>query len=255
MILLLGGTSETSFIAEALAGEGYKVLVSTATDIPLDIVSHPNISHRKGMLDVDRMAALVSEHGIRVIIDASHPYASNLHHNAEKLADTMGIPYLAWDRDRAVSADATVMFAPNHESAAVLAFSFGVPVLLTTGSRNLLQYAAESKRTSTRLVARVLDHPSSLEACLSAGISSEDVIAGRGPFTAEDNISVIRRFGIGVLVTKDSGNEGGVPAKLKAAEMENCRVIVIERPRETEKPLFNSIPPLLERLAETQCKQ
>ncbi len=34
MILLIGGTSETAPLAEALAGAGFKILVSTATTSP-----------------------------------------------------------------------------------------------------------------------------------------------------------------------------------------------------------------------------
>ncbi len=41
MILLLGGISETSRIAESLVAAGYGVLVSTATDIPLQVGTHP----------------------------------------------------------------------------------------------------------------------------------------------------------------------------------------------------------------------
>lgn len=41
MILLLGGTSDTAPIARGLAAVGLPVLVSTATDIDLDVGVHP----------------------------------------------------------------------------------------------------------------------------------------------------------------------------------------------------------------------
>ncbi len=47
MILLLGGTSESVFLASRLAEQGYPVLVSTATDIPLDFENHPLITRRQ----------------------------------------------------------------------------------------------------------------------------------------------------------------------------------------------------------------
>ena len=40
MILLLGGTSSTAEIALGLAAAGYRVLVSQATDVPLDVGRH-----------------------------------------------------------------------------------------------------------------------------------------------------------------------------------------------------------------------
>jgi precorrin-6A/cobalt-precorrin-6A reductase len=79
-------------------------------------------------------------------------------------------------------------------------------------------------------VARVLPHGESLEACRKAGIPADSVIAGRGPFSVEENREAIRRFSIGVLVTKDSGNAGGVREKLEAARLERCRVVIVRRP-------------------------
>ncbi|MBF0509675.1 MAG: precorrin-6A/cobalt-precorrin-6A reductase [Deltaproteobacteria bacterium] len=43
MILLIGGTSETASFAEALAAAGFDVLVSTATDVALEVGRHPRI--------------------------------------------------------------------------------------------------------------------------------------------------------------------------------------------------------------------
>jgi precorrin-6A/cobalt-precorrin-6A reductase len=37
--------------------------------------------------------------------------------------------------------------------------------------------------------------------------------------------------GFGVLVTKDSGEAGGVDAKVEAARQSGCEVVVIERPK------------------------
>ena len=51
MILLIGGTSETAPLASGLAGVGYEVLVSTATDSRLNVGDHPRISRRAGRLD------------------------------------------------------------------------------------------------------------------------------------------------------------------------------------------------------------
>ena len=77
MILLLGGTSETVAIASALADAGFNVLVSTATDVPLNVGDHPNISRRSGRLDPDQMAQLANQQGVIAIVDASHPYAAS----------------------------------------------------------------------------------------------------------------------------------------------------------------------------------
>lgn len=123
-----------------------------------------------------------------------------------------------------------VRFTADHAEAAEIAFTFGRPVLLTTGSRNLASYVNAAHRTGIPLTVRVLDAPESMDACREAGIPEDRIIAGRGPFSVEENLAAIRRFGIGVIVTKDSGRVGGVEAKLAAAYQTNCRVIVIRRP-------------------------
>ncbi|MCU0580672.1 MAG: precorrin-6A/cobalt-precorrin-6A reductase, partial [Desulfobacterota bacterium] len=74
-ILLLGGTSETAPLAESLAEQGFSVLVSTATAVPLNIGRHPGIRHRSGPLDKDQLAVLFRTEGIRAVLNATHPYA------------------------------------------------------------------------------------------------------------------------------------------------------------------------------------
>ncbi len=263
MILLIGGTSETAPLASGIARAGYEVLVSTATAEPLAIGNHPRISRRTGRLDEEGLVALGKERGIRAIVDAAHPYAVAAHAAAGSAARRLGIPCLAFrrpagltpDQDRrsgtiptdgvapaldedssdspGTDADAPenlVRFAADHAEAAAMAFALGRPVLLTTGSRNLAPYAEAARHSGVPLAVRVLDAPESLTACRTAGITEERIIAGRGPFSMEENLAAIRRFGIGVLVTKESGRAGGFNAKLAAAHRANCQVIVIRRP-------------------------
>lgn len=244
MLLLLGGTSETAPLAEALAKAGHRVLVSTATEIELFVGSHPRIEHRRGRLDGEGMAQLIRERSIRAIIDATHPYATAVQATAVQAAQENGIPYLRYERPGCTGETAGISIAANHEEAAQLACKTGKPILLTTGSRYVMSYAVEAQRKGISLVARVLDHPESLESCRNAGIAH--VLTGRGPFSVEENRRVIREYGIGVLVTKDSGNAGGVHEKLEAARLENCEVIVVGRPETSGG--FNTVEDLIHTL-------
>lgn len=232
MILLLGGTSETSLLAGGLVRAGYRVLVSLATHVELDIGSHEkNITLRRGPLDVDGLITLIETQGISLIVDAAHPYATTLHATAQEAAQKAGVTYLAYIRPAdTADKDDGIIYAADHNDAAKKAFAAGSPILLTTGSRNLVPYANEARKTNIQLIVRVLPETSSLEACRAAGIPDECVIAARGPFSTEQNREVIRSFNIGVIVTKDSGVPGGVKEKLEAARMEGCTVIVVKRP-------------------------
>ena len=250
MILLLGGTSESVFLASHLAEQGYPVLVSTATDIPLKIKSHALISRRHGDLNEKELIGLIRSRGIRAIVDATHPYAQKISVLAQKAAEAAAIPYFLWVRPAIVPRDEHFIFGRDHGEAARLAFSFHKPVLLTTGSRNLEPYVEKSRQNQVPLWVRVLSHPNAIEACRRAGIPEDQILFGRGPFSVEDTRTVIKRYSIGVLVTKDSGLPGGVLEKLEAARQEHCQVVVIERPQGQPKEGFRRIEDLLETLSQ-----
>ena len=139
--------------------------------------------------------------------------------------------------------------AADHAAAAAAAFRRGRPVLLTTGTRNLVPYIVEARRTGLRLTARVLDHPQSLDACRQAGLGPGEVIAGRGPFSVAENRRHIRACQAGVVVTKDSGAAGGTAEKLQAARAEGCDVIVVVRPALEPRQGVSGVNELLSALA------
>ena len=248
MILLLGGTSETAPLAEAMADAGYEVLVSTATDVPLAVGNRPQISHRSGRLTDAEMIALVRDRAVRAIVDATHPYATSVRATAERVAEQSNVPYLTFVRPGTAGEQDGVRLAATHQEAARLACESGRPILLTVGSKNVAVYVQAAARSGIPLVARVLPHPDSVQICRDAGLPEDRVITGRGPFTADENRRLIRQFRIGVLVTKDSGEAGGVPAKLEAARAEQCLLIIVERPPQRSENTFHDMTSLLHAL-------
>ena len=249
MILLMGGTSETSLIAGKLARTGYRVLVSCATQIELDAGSHPNIILRRGVLDANEICSLVKAQGIALIVDAAHPYATGAHAAAREAARLTAVPYIAYIRPADAAYTGTdIIYSADHNEAAKKAFAANKPVLLTTGSRNLVPYVGEARRTGIPLIVRVLPEKSSVETCQAAGIPEDRIIAARGPFSLEENRDAIRRFAIGVIVTKDSGTPGGVGEKIEAARREGCTVVVVKRPVIPSAPFFSDTALLLEHI-------
>jgi precorrin-6A/cobalt-precorrin-6A reductase len=248
MILLFGGTSETAPLATGIAGAGCAVLVTTATAVPLNTGNHPLITRRTGRLDETQMVELIGEKGVTAIVDAAHPYAVAVHETIGRVAARLALPCFVFRRPAELETERKeitpgsendagdagrgyeIVFAENHEEAAALAFTKGRPVLLTTGSRNLPPYAAAARKSGISLAVRVLDAEESLASCSEAGIPAEMIIAGRGPFSVEDNLAAIKRFKIGTIVTKESGKAGGLDEKITAARLAQCRLIVIKRP-------------------------
>ena len=253
MILLFGGTSETAGIATALAEKGYKVLVSMATDAPLEIGDHPAIKRRCGRLDETAIVELIRRESIRVVVDGSHPYAVALHATVAAAAQQAKVPCFRYQRETtAITGEDGIYFVDNHDEAAALAVKLAVPVLLTTGSRQLTPYIDLLRKHNIPLYARVLPHPESEQACNLAGLPPESRIIGRGPFSEAENCQLIRSKNIGVLITKDSGSRGGVAEKISAARKEDCRVIVIQRPLEEVgySQVFNDVRELVNAVSE-----
>ena len=138
MILLLGGTGSTAELALALAEAGYRVLVSKATDVPLDVGQHARIESRWGELDDRGLAELIVGREISRVVDATHPYATVIRGRARRAAGAMQIPYFSFLRPGAIDPQATdVQWVAGHAAAAEAAFACGKPVLLTTGAGNL----------------------------------------------------------------------------------------------------------------------
>jgi precorrin-6A/cobalt-precorrin-6A reductase len=258
MILLLGGTSETAPIASSLTKKGFLVLVSTATETPLDLGLDDRISRRSGPLGEEELRRLIAERGdIEAVVDATHPYAGTITRLARAAAASAGIPFFRFSRPGTIEPGERVHLAEDHASAAKIAFGFGRPVLLTTGSRNLASYADQSRAAGIPLIVRALPIPESREACEKAGIPPSRVVTGRGPFTLRENLEVIRKHKIGVLVTKDSGKAGGVAQKLEAARMANCEVVVVARPDADGEcgPVWSDITEMVEAISEVLRKK
>ena len=243
MILLLGGTSETPRIANLLAEKNVEVLVSNLSEYPVDWQMSEGIRLRHGGLDVEDMCELIEAEGVTVIVDAGHPYAEKLHGNAIKACSKMKVLYCRYERPGVDYAGYDVEFADDHQSGAERAFEIGQRALLTTGSRNLEPYVRAMRDAGAKLYVRVLPCAESLANCREFGIGEDALIAERGPFTTEQNIELIKKHSIDVLVTKDSGEAGGVIEKLEAARFCGIKVVVIKRPfvSQTAGESFNDI--------------
>ena len=249
MILLMGGTSEARPIASRLAKAGFQVLVSTATRISLDIGRHPGIRRRSGRLDEKSLRRLIVRRHVRLVIDVTHPFALLAHDAIRAAALQAGIPCIRYNRPASAldgNMRRIIVTAKNHSEAAKKAFSSGLPVLLTTGSTHLEPYVQMAEKKGVPLTVRVLNRKASITACLSAGIPRKNIVTGRGPFSCLETRKHIRSSKAGILVTKDSGSEGGLQEKIKAAASEKCRVVLITRPPSKTGLVYQNIKKIVD---------
>ncbi|MGY5132777.1 cobalt-precorrin-6A reductase [Streptomyces nigrescens] len=232
-VLILGGTTEARRLAAALAPEpagapepapapecALRVTTSLAGR-----VSAPRLPAGEvrigGFGGPEGLARWLREHAVDALIDATHPFADTISHNAALAAATAHVPLLAVRRPGWVPGpgDTWHQVTSLDEAAAALP-ALGTRVFLTTGRMGLAHFA---HLTGLWFLVRSVDapeppHPPRME-----------VLLDRGPFTVEGERALLRTHRIDVLVTKDSG-AAATAAKLTAAREAGVPVVVVRRP-------------------------
>ena len=229
-VLLFSGTTEGKELAIRLANAGVETCVSVASEVgarsmPTDIAALTTIV---GPLTFEQKLALFAD--FDVIVDATHPFAESISHHVAQAAEAAGKLLIRVLREP--SDTKGCLLAPTLEEAVRLIGADDI-VLTTTGSKQIGAYAV-LPGFAKRVYARVLDDEASVVSCHEAGLADDHIIAKRGPFSVEDNLADIDRFGITAMVTKDSGAAGGFPQKVEACRARNITCIVIARPVEND---------------------
>ena len=234
-IVVFAGTTEGRLISAWLAGEGLLVLACVATEYgSLMVKEQEGLSVHQGRLSGEEMRALFEEEGLPLVVDATHPYATEVSLNICRACEEAGCEYLRLIRPENTeeAGGDCITVGSVEEAVAYLAGTEG-PVLVTTGSKELHHFTALADYQE-RIYARVLATPEVVEHCQSLGIRGQHLICMQGPFSREMNTAMLRQFGALWLVTKESGREGGFSEKLAAAREAKARVLLIRRPPEQE---------------------
>ncbi|MBQ3780233.1 MAG: precorrin-6A/cobalt-precorrin-6A reductase, partial [Bacteroidaceae bacterium] len=96
MILLFGGTTEGRKAAEVLEEAGSTFYYSTKTG-EQDIALHHGL-RIDGAMDAEAMQRFCQEQEIRLIIDAAHPFAQQLHQTIADVAQRLRLPVVRYER-------------------------------------------------------------------------------------------------------------------------------------------------------------
>ncbi|MEU0410603.1 cobalt-precorrin-6A reductase [Streptomyces griseorubiginosus] len=220
-VLILGGTTEARELAAVLAGRpGVRVTTSLAGRVarPGAIAGEVRVG---GFGGAEGLAAWLREEHVTALVDATHPFARAITANAARAATTTGVPSLVLRRPgwRPGPGDRWHLVDSLDEAARSLP-GLGRRVFLTTGRMEL---AAFAHLTGLHFVVRSVEPP---EAPMPP---HTEVLLARGPFTVEDESTLLRDHRIDVLVTKDSGG-AATAAKLTAARELALPVVVVRRP-------------------------
>lgn len=230
-VYLIGGTTEANLAARRLTEAGFAVTVSVATSLgarPAAVASGREAE--AGPKQAAEICQRAAELGAAAIIDCSHPFAHLVSTEASNAAQKSGLPYFRFCRSPfEVSGDLVTSVGSWAEAVTYLQGRPG-RALLTVGTRNLEPFM----NAGIDFIARILPVAASLAECVRLDIGPERIIAAHPPFSAGFNRACIRHAGASVLVTKESGLEGGLPEKAEAAALEGIELLVVARPPEPE---------------------
>lgn len=233
-IALFSGTTEGRAIAQRLSHAGKRARVFVATEYGEDVMPElPGIEVHVGRLGVDAMRGQVE--GSSVVIDATHPFATEASRTIREAAASVDARYIRVirpDEDLRGLGPEDVQVGSAQEAARILAGGEG-RALVTTGSKELDAFASVPG-FAERVYARVLPVASVIDRCRELGLPASHIICMQGPFTRELNAAMLRQIGADWLVTKESGRSGGFEEKIAAAHDAGARAIVVRRPVEHE---------------------
>jgi precorrin-6A/cobalt-precorrin-6A reductase len=220
-VLVLGGTSEARALAAELAGvPGVRVISSLAGR-----VSNPALPAGEvrlgGFGGTAGLAAYARAEGVGAVVDATHPFAETISAHAVDACARAGLPLLRLARPGWSPRDGDDWHdAGSLDEAAALLPNLGTRVFLTTGRQGLASFAALG---GLWFLIRCVDPPG------GPLPANREVLLARGPYERDAERALMRRHGIDVLVTKNSGGpltEG----KLDAARDLSIPVVMIGRP-------------------------
>ena len=243
-LCVFAGTTEGRALVELLAGQPVEVTACVATEYGEALLeSREGLTVAAGRLPETEMEKLFLRERFDLVVDATHPYAAEVTENIAAACGATGTEYLRLLRGADGTPEGAVCVPDIRAAVDYLAGTEGY-ILLTTGSKELSQYAA-LPGFRERVYARVLPMEASLQACREVELAPDHIIAMQGPFSREMNTATLRALGAAYMVTKDTGRAGGFGEKAAAAREAGATLVVVGRPAQRDGLNFSGAVNLL----------
>jgi cobalt-precorrin-5B (C1)-methyltransferase len=214
MILVFGGTTEGRKAVEVLEEGGSPYFYSTKTG-EQDIVLHHG-QRIDGAMDEAAMRTFCLERDIRLIVDAAHPFASQLHQTIAQVSESLNIPAVRYER----------IYPPRDPEIIWIDDYNEIPrdiqsLLATTGVQSISKLKPLEK-DGIRIYYRILNRESSIALALKQGADMDQLCYYDAPQDIPKKADAI--------LLKESGITGGFTEKVEAAKARGMRIIALKRP-------------------------
>ena len=251
-LLILGGTREAYELAECLVQQYSRQNLTVISSLA-GVTGSPKlpagqvrvggfaITYDEGTKSVrDSILGLrkyLLREKITLLINATHPYAIQISENAHTVSKELSLPYLRLSRspwpknsgDQWIEVKDLVAAVEYLKSEMEKTNSGPTKqiVFLTTGKRSLELFQQCKK---LKFLVRTVESSENFMA--TAGTKSwkeAEFLRARGPFTLENELALFQKYGVTLLVSKNSGGISTYP-KIEAARKLKIPVLMVDRP-------------------------
>lgn len=224
MILVFGGTTEGRIAVKTLdEGEG-RYYYSTRS--PLQEIDCAHGEHLCGEMTKESMNRFCRDNAIKLIVDAAHPFAENLHSTIGNIAAELAIPVIRLERRYHEIKNPDIIQCEDYDDAISEMTGFGIKRLLAlTGVQTIPKLKKYWENHDTYF--RILNREESKEKVRQSGFPESKVV-----YFEENNTGIqMDSISPDAILTKESGDSGGFMEKVNAALSRKVKVFVIRRPK------------------------
>ena len=234
-IFLLGGTKDSTNIIEFIKMnyDAY-ILTTTTTEYgsKLALESGSDDTIARPLLK-EEIIELILDGKFDILIDATHPFAEHITQTSATIAKELKIPYIRFERPTTnfEGIDISRIHFVNSfvEAGKLIADKFKEGNVLHFAGANTMEDVLKHVPTE-RFYPRILKVASSLEKCEELKVDPNHIIPMTGAASTDENVELIEKYDASVMITKESGEIGGVIDKIEAANEKDIAVIMIQRP-------------------------
>ena len=234
-ILLLGGTKDSTNIIEHVKNnyDAY-ILTTTTTEYGAKLAKESGSDEVIARpLPKDELTGIIKKENIDLLIDATHPFAAHITQTSVSIANELKMPFIRFERPitNLENIDTSHIHYVNSfdEAGKLIENEFIEGNVLHFAGANTMEEILKHVSVD-RFYPRILKVESSIEKCEMLGVDPSHIIPMNGAASLDENLELIERYDASVMITKESGEIGGVVEKIQAANEKDIAVIMIQRP-------------------------
>ncbi|MFI3264399.1 MAG: cobalt-precorrin-5B (C(1))-methyltransferase CbiD [Rikenellaceae bacterium] len=229
MIIIFGGTTEGRVATQVCDRAAKEYIYSTKGSEQQLLASHAQRVY--GAINCAQMMELFEKSNIKLTIDAAHPYAEELHQNIAQAAKNCNIPTIRFERFSQSIDYKNVKYFDSMSSVANYIKEAGVQnILALTGVKSASTFASIAKNNN--LILRVMDRESSNLEIERSKFPEQNIVYYNlhSENREKEDIELCQKVNAKIVITKESGSNGGFDTKVDLAEKLNLQLYIVKRP-------------------------